>query len=64
MWEAREILAACRIGATCLQFFELIEEGGSGMVVVEVGKTAVATEGDEVIVAEGGVTLQFWRHRV
>lgn len=30
--------------------FEFFEEDGSGAVVVEIGKTAVTTEGDEVIV--------------
>lgn len=33
------------------EFFELVEEGGAGAVVVEEGKTAVTTEGDEVFVA-------------
>jgi hypothetical protein len=37
--------------------FEGFEEDGFGMVVVQVGKTVVAAEGDEVVVAEGVPTF-------
>ena len=42
--------------------FEFFEEGGSGEVVVEKGEPTVTTEGDEVVVAEGLVSLQVGRH--
>lgn len=40
------------------ELFEFFEEGCSGEVAVEEGKTAVTTEGDEMIVAERLVSLQ------
>jgi len=42
--------------------FESLEKDDSGVVVVEVGKPAVATEGDEVIVTERVVSLETRRH--
>jgi hypothetical protein len=42
--------------------FEGVEEDRSGVVVVEVGETVVTTEGDEVVVAEGVVSLEVARH--
>ena len=44
------------------EFLEFFEEGDSGEVVVEKGKSTVTTEGDEVIVAERLVSLQVGRH--
>ena len=41
---------------------EGIEKDDTGVIVVEVGKTVIATEGDEVVVAEGVVALQTARH--
>jgi hypothetical protein len=41
-----------------------VEEGDAGVVVVEVGESVVATEGEEVVVAFGLVTLQTARHGV
>ena len=42
--------------------FENLEENRPGVVVIEERKTAVATEGDEVVVAGGLVALQVARH--
>jgi len=42
--------------------FQGFEEGDAGVVVVEVGKTFVTTEGDEVVVSEGVVSLETARH--
>jgi hypothetical protein len=42
--------------------FEDFEEDCAGVVVVEEGKPMVATEGDEVIVTEGVVSLEVARH--
>ena len=42
--------------------FEGVLEDGAGVVVVEVGETVVATEGDEVVVTEVVVALQTARH--
>ncbi len=42
--------------------FESVEEDRSGMVVVEVGESLVTTEGEEVVVAFGLVTLQTAGH--
>ena len=39
-----------------------VEEGDAGVVVVEVGESVVATEGEEVVVAFGLVSLQTTRH--
>ncbi len=46
----------------CSEAFEGVEEDDAGVVVVEVGETPVTTEGDEVVVTEGVVTLQMARH--
>ena len=45
------------------QFFECVFEGEAGAVVVEEWQPLVTTEGDEVIVAEGVVTLEAAWHR-
>jgi hypothetical protein len=42
--------------------FERGEEGDAGVVVVQVGEPVVTTEGEEVVVAFGLVTLQTARH--
>jgi hypothetical protein len=42
--------------------FEEIEKDCSRVVVIEIWKTLVTTERDEVIVAEGVVTLEVARH--
>ena len=39
------------------------EEGDAGVVVVEVGEPVITTEGEEVVMAFGLVTLQTTRHR-
>jgi hypothetical protein len=49
------------VAASCL--FEDGEEGRAGVVVVEVGKPTITTEGDEVVVSEGVESLQIARHR-
>jgi len=41
---------------------EGIENEGAGVVVVEIGKSVEATEGDEMIVTEGVITLEARRH--
>ena len=41
---------------------EGIEKDGAGVIVVEVRETVAATEGDEVVVAEGVIALQTARH--
>ena len=43
---------------TLAEGFECVQEDRSGMVVVEVGEPVVTTEGEEVVVAFGLVTLQ------
>lgn len=43
---------------TLAEGFELVQEGGPGIVIVEVRQTVVTTEGEEVEVAFGLVTLQ------
>jgi hypothetical protein len=47
---------------TATKFFEFAFEGETGKVVVEIRKTAITTEGDEVIAALGLVSLQGARH--
>jgi hypothetical protein len=42
--------------------FEGLEKDCAGVVAVEVGTTTVTTECDEVLMAEGVVTLQLARH--
>ncbi len=42
--------------------FEEVEKDCPRVIVVEIGKTPVTTEGDEVIVTEGVVTLEVARH--
>ena len=49
---------------TSAGFFEDVEEDGAGSIVVEEGKASVATEGDEVVVTEGVVSLEAARHAV
>ena len=44
--------------------FESVQEDGSGVVVVEVGKTVVTTEGEEMEMAFGLVSLQTTRHGI
>ena len=39
-----------------------VEEYGAGVVVVKIGKTPIATEGDEVVVTKVVVSLQTARH--
>ena len=48
----------------CGGFRECVEEDRSGVVVVEVGEPVVTTEGEEVVVAFGLVTLQAARHGI
>ena len=47
---------------TATKFFEFAFEGEAGRVVVEIRKTTITTEGDEVIAALGLVSLQSTRH--
>jgi hypothetical protein len=49
---------------TSPEFFEGLFEGGAGVDVVEVGEPAVTTEGDEMIVSFGVVSLETARHGV
>src|SRR6185312_6459758 len=49
---------------TLSKLLECFLEDDAGAVVVQVGKTAVATEGDEVVVAFGLITLETARHEV
>ena len=42
--------------------FEGVQEGGSGVVVVEVWESVITTEGEEVEVAFGLVSLQAAGH--
>ena len=44
------------------ELFEGFEEDCAGVVVVEVRKTLVTTEGHEVIVAEAMIALETARH--
>ena len=44
------------------ELFESFQEDCTGVVVVEVGKTLITTEGDEVVVAEAVITLEAARH--
>ena len=46
------------------ELFEGGREDRAGVVVVEVGTTAVAAEGDEVVVSCSSVTLETCRHPV
>ncbi len=46
------------------EFFEVFFEDDAGSVVVQVRETAVATEGDEVVVTFGLVTLKTAWHEV
>ena len=48
---------------TDTEFFESVFEGDAGAGVVEEWDPLVTTEGDEVIVAEGVVTLEAAWHR-
>jgi hypothetical protein len=41
---------------------ESIEEDDASVVVIQIRETLVTTEGDEVVVAEGVVTLETARH--
>ena len=43
--------------------FKSGEEGAAGVIIVEVGKPVVTTEGEEVMLASGLVSLQTARHR-
>ena len=44
------------------ELFESFEKDCAGVVVVEIRKTLIATEGDEVVVAEAVITLETARH--
>jgi len=44
------------------KLLEGVEEDSAGVVVVQVGKATVATEGDEVVVAEGVEAFEVARH--
>jgi hypothetical protein len=43
--------------------FESIQENSSGVVIVEIAKAAVTTEGEEVEVSFGLESLELTRHR-
>jgi hypothetical protein len=45
-------------------FFEGFFEDDSGSIVVQIRETPVTTEGDEVVVSFGLVTLESTRHEV
>lgn len=47
---------------TVTECFEGVEKDGAGVIVVEVGEAVVTTEGEEVMVAFGLVSLQTARH--
>jgi hypothetical protein len=47
---------------TLAESFESLLKDGAGVVVVEVGETVVTTEGEEVVVAFGLISLKMARH--
>jgi hypothetical protein len=47
---------------TVAESFEPLFKYGAGVVIVQIGEAAVTTEGEEVVVAFGLITLQTTRH--
>jgi hypothetical protein len=49
---------------TLANSFERLLEDDAGVVVGQIGKTLITTEGNEVVVAFGLITLQTTRHQI